>query len=437
MISSGPGAAKSTLSVKLLFAACSLLACSPSGNAQGAKGGDTPKATNHTVPEAQKPVEVSEGSAGDSPAKTGWKTFRGSPARTGRASLKGPRTAKLKWVFRTTGRIYADAAVAPNNTVLVASHDNRLYAVSSEGRELWSYDAGGKIWTSPAIAPDGTIYFGSDEDRLIALDPDGKERWIFSTEQPPEEGDKSIAGRWDVDTSPVVTPDGTVIFGCNVFLYALRPNGMLRWYFKAGVGKSKIFSSPTLGPDGTVYFGTQGRYFFALDGSANVLWHMKTDGDNDSTAAVGDDGTIYFGSDDKKVRAVAPGGNLKWETSLDAPVRAPISIGHDGTVFASTYDQKPFLAALDGATGKERWRFYIGRGEGAFHGIQSGALIDVEGYVYFGGRDGYVYCLSPEGKLTWKYKTGDQVDSGPAMGPDGTLYIGSDDKRLYAFSPGA
>ena len=41
----------------------------------------------------------------------GWTTFRGTGQRTGRADVVGPRSSKLKWVFRTQGRIFADAAI--------------------------------------------------------------------------------------------------------------------------------------------------------------------------------------------------------------------------------------------------------------------------------------------------------------------------------------
>jgi outer membrane protein assembly factor BamB len=367
--------------------------------------------------------------------KSGWTTFRGNHQRTGRAPANGPRSPRLKWVFRTQGRIYADAAVAPDGTVYTASFDNYLYAVGPDGREIWSYDAKGKIWTSPAIAPDGTIYFGSDADRFIALDPSGKERWIFSTEQHPQKGEKPEAGRYDVDTSAAIAADGTIVFGCNTALLALKPSGDVRWVYYAGSRRAKIFSSPALGHDGTIYFGTQGRLFFALDQGSSMLWFKKTGSDNDSTPAVGDNDTVYFASDDGKVRSCAHGGELRWETDLKEPVRAPISIGYDGTVFVSTYSQKPYLAALDGRTGAEKWRFYIQPSEGAFYGIQSGALVDPDGYVYFGARDHQIYCLSPRGELVWNFETGDEVDSGPVMGPDGTLYVGSDDKRLYAFAP--
>jgi outer membrane protein assembly factor BamB len=38
------------------------------------------------------------------------------------------------------------------------------------------------------------------------------------------------------------------------------------------------------------------------------------------------------------------------------------------------------------------------------------------------------------GTLKWKYKTGGPILSSPAIGQDGTIYIGSGDSCLYAFS---
>ena len=36
------------------------------------------------------------------------------------------------------------------------------------------------------------------------------------------------------------------------------------------------------------------------------------------------------------------------------------------------------------------------------------------------------------GTLLWEFETGDQVWSSPAIGSDGTVYVGSEDKKLYA-----
>ena len=36
------------------------------------------------------------------------------------------------------------------------------------------------------------------------------------------------------------------------------------------------------------------------------------------------------------------------------------------------------------------------------------------------------------GTVLWKFETGGDVRSSPAIGSDGTVYVGSDDKKLYA-----
>ncbi|MDE2714558.1 MAG: PQQ-binding-like beta-propeller repeat protein, partial [Verrucomicrobiota bacterium] len=38
------------------------------------------------------------------------------------------------------------------------------------------------------------------------------------------------------------------------------------------------------------------------------------------------------------------------------------------------------------------------------------------------------------GTPIWEFKTGDEVRSNPAIGSDGTVYVGSDDGKLYAIN---
>ena len=44
-------------------------------------------------------------------------------------------------------------------------------------------------------------------------------------------------------------------------------------------------------------------------------------------------------------------------------------------------------------------------------------------------------CMNPSGTLKWKYKTGGSIWSSPAIGSDGTIYVGSWDGNLYAINP--
>jgi len=54
------------------------------------------------------------------------------------------------------------------------------------------------------------------------------------------------------------------------------------------------------------------------------------------------------------------------------------------------------------------------------------------GTIYVGSNDSYLYALTADGRLLWKYQTGGEVFSSPAVGADGTVYVGSLDEKLYA-----
>ena len=59
--------------------------------------------------------------------------------------------------------------------------------------------------------------------------------------------------------------------------------------------------------------------------------------------------------------------------------------------------------------------------------------IGPDGTVYVGSWDSKLYALSGQtGDKLWEFETGDVVDSSPAIGPDGTVYVGSQDHWLYA-----
>ena len=53
-----------------------------------------------------------------------------------------------------------------------------------------------------------------------------------------------------------------------------------------------------------------------------------------------------------------------------------------------------------------------------------------------GSVDIYLYAINPDGSLKWKYETDGGIDfSKPAIGSDGTIYVGSEDYYLYAINP--
>jgi outer membrane protein assembly factor BamB len=83
-----------------------------------------------------------------------------------------------------------------------------------------------------------------------------------------------------------------------------------------------------------------------------------------------------------------------------------------------------------GEIGTLRWKFRTG------DRIRSSPAVGSDGTIYVGSDDGYFYAINPDGSLKWKFKTGKEwIRSSPAVGSDGTIYVGSNDGYFYAINP--
>ena len=75
------------------------------------------------------------------------------------------------------------------------------------------------------------------------------------------------------------------------------------------------------------------------------------------------------------------------------------------------------------------WEFETG---GVVH---SSPAIGSDGTVYVGPYVRMLYAINGKtGDKLWGFATGDHVSSSPAIGSDGTVYVGSWDKKLYAIN---
>jgi hypothetical protein len=76
------------------------------------------------------------------------------------------------------------------------------------------------------------------------------------------------------------------------------------------------------------------------------------------------------------------------------------------------------------------WQFETG-GE-----VWSSPAIGSDGTVYVGSYDKKLYAINGKsGVKLWEFATGGNVHSSPAIGSDGTVYVGSaDTKKLYAIN---
>jgi len=257
---------------------------------------------------------------------------------------------------------------------------------NNNGVELWRFRAEIAIESSPAIDKDGIIYFGSNEHYLHALYPNGTEKW------------RADCGHW-VSSSPAISDDGTIYVGSwDDHLYAINPNGTRKWRFYT----DDIWSSPVVDEEGIVYFGVLGPgtnigRAYALYPNGTEKWHFDTGFSIYSSPAIGKDGTIYFASEHKDNTLYAlyrNNGTMKWSFGFGDWPGDP-SIADDGTIYIPSWDD--YLYAIY-PNGTLRWRHSIDWGSG------HAPAIGLDGTIYIGQR--YFYAINPNGTRKWTYNFG-------------------------------
>jgi RHS repeat-associated protein len=67
--------------------------------------------------------------------------------------------------------------------------------------------------------------------------------------------------------------------------------------------------------------------------------------------------------------------------------------------------------------------------------VESSPAVGGDGTVYVGSDDNAIYAINPDGSLKWKFTTGGGGPSSPAIGSDGSVIVGSNDGRVYDLNP--
>ena len=324
---------------------------------------------------------------------------------------------------------YATPVVADDGTIYIntlgyyggyskSNNFGFLWAINPDGSEKWRYETGNFESGSGSMAPwlrgsaaighEGTIYVVSDDGVLHAVNPDGTLKWKFLAYE-----NKGWLRGLD-GKPPVVGLDGTIYFAAEgefklfdlskreARLFAINPDGSLKWDFKLVEGK--LFASeypPAIGPDGKIYVDNG-------EGTATMLY------------------------------AINPNGTKAWEFPVGMLAASSPVVGADSTVYiggwsyiSSQYRIKLFAIHPDGT---EKWRFPKS-GDPEKYGSQlANPVIGADNNIYFGfhtssyaGGDGRLYALRPDGTSLWSNppSLGAIGNSPVVIAPDGTLYVGT------------
>ena len=171
-----------------------------------------------------------------------------------------------------------------------------------------------------------------------------------------------------------------------------------------------------------------------LNPNGTLRWKFDTGGDMLATPALDAAGNIYLATySTSKVFSLTPAGVQRWVytgvTGTNAISSSPALSSDGTTVYLGATDKK--VHAIDAATGEPRWTYTTG---GVI--LASSPAIDSNGVIYIGAYDGKLYALYPGGTLKRAWDTGQYIRSSPVIFGT-TLYLASNDSKLYAFDLGA
>ncbi len=343
-------------------------------------------------------------------AGSDWPLARADLCRTGAApGAIEPGRAALNWVFRI-----GQAAFFSSPAVV----GNRLYIASAV----------------PAVIGNGT-------GEIYCLDADsGAVVWHAAPE-----------GYRATYSSPVVKGDYLVcgeglhfVRDARVVCLDLRPGreGEVLWTFRTG---SHVECTPVIHRD-RVYVGAgdDGYYCLKLQGDGRggpqVVWHVegKNYPDAETSLAV-HEGRVYaglgLGGKALCVLDAETGRELKRiETGL--PVFSPpaiaggklyVGMGTGDLVHrAEEVGMEPTgqVWRVDLKTLRVDWKYPVGR-------TVLGAVAVADEQVYFGSRDGWLYCLSTDGRLLGKFNAHTPIIASPAV-TEQLVYVVAESGILYA-----
>lgn len=372
--------------------------------------------------------------------------------------------------FTTSGDVRSKPIIGPNDTLYVATLNGYLHAIDlNDGTEKWTFPNSDPtvadlvdIVTNPAINDSGDTIYVAERDgstrRLWAINTsDGTKKWVFP------ESDPAVAsmGRTD-ESSPAVDRNGLVYSGesdgdSDGNFRAIRPTGIQKWVYDVNeeVESDVIVDRTGIGNpyDGYIYVGADGGRVMQFSPGHTQgdepEWSFTTGPDIETAPALSDDGSIVYAlGENGTVYAInASDGTSAWGSNPDTdgsyhdsnPVVDASGSAYDGTIYIMNSDQDgiegAYLSSVKADGSGFNWERVPVKdaAAGSPEHSKSSPAVGSDGTIYVGSDDDHLYAISPsDGSVKWRINLGADVRSSPTVGADGTVYVGSDDNKVWA-----
>ena len=349
----------------------------------------------------------------------------------------------IKWQTGTGDRTYASSVVV-GEQVFAGSNNGRFYSIGiNDGRQYFQYNTGNIINSIP-LEYNGFIFFVSGND-LICFDPETlSEKWKFQNNA---SSDLIKFDQWDYHHSSPVYYDGVIYYGCgNGFIYGVDPETGEQLSSIESINNAAIRSTPVI-KNGILYYGDWEGVVYAFDLTSEELkWSTQTytgqhiDNYAGITTHIEVGATlVYYGARNHIINALNKStGVISWTyTSLDGGWISGDPVLKDNYLLIGGSDNHKFLC-FNALSGQLLWEYDFRGNCFSLPLIVEDKVVFTTGNAYANtgtnpGR-GFIHVLMIQsGELYYEYELPGNVFSSPIL-DGGIVYIGCDDKNLYAFN---
>src|ERR1051325_3229066 len=174
----------------------------------------------------------------------------------GSVLIGGMRAWTTTWTDKQLFAYVPERTVLGRNAVQIVTRESSIIGPSlsvearpptqpsAQGTVAWRFEVLANYVSHRAdVARDGTVYFNDSTGFLYAVTPQGALKWVYDGGSPGSSG-PTVVGR-----------DGTIYFGVSgpfAAIHAVNPDGTRKWIFPAPDSQGPI-GGPNIGPDGNVY----------------------------------------------------------------------------------------------------------------------------------------------------------------------------------------
>lgn len=230
---------------------------------------------------------------------------------------------------------------------------------------------------------------------------------------------------------PVVGKGGVAYAASNGgVLHALRvSDGKELWRFDGGGSYGiDLSSSPAVLADGTILWPGPGG-LFALSRAGRLLWKLRFDSMVLSPLPA-PGGRVYIQEMGGRLHALVLRGRAHprtlWSRDIGSTSYGSPALGGGDAVYATVDDELVSVTAR----GRVRWRF------AARAIVEVSPAVAPDGTVVLGTNDRFQYGVGPDGRERWRYPREDLTYSSPGITADGTAYFGDHRGFLNAVDVG-